>query len=186
MLIEKDITRGVMLFSGEVKERLILTPTVAAAAFKVQWKDDRAKLGNILASVTGMRAGEIMALQVQDSRQLRARGKGSEPASFFKTLKRELETLEGTHSASEVRQSVFMYVEAYYNRLRLHSALDYVVSPCPFCTSRSIGTLFLLRQKRRRWTANKIFLNVFFIQPPFVPKSPLSSSYFLCLNLESP
>jgi transposase InsO family protein len=46
--------------------------------------------------------------------------------TFFKTLKRELETLDGKHSAAEVRQSVFMYVEAYYNRLRLHSALDYV------------------------------------------------------------
>jgi putative transposase len=45
--------------------------------------------------------------------------------SFFKTLKRELETLDGKHAAEEVRQSVFMYVEAYYNRIRLHSALDY-------------------------------------------------------------
>jgi transposase InsO family protein len=45
---------------------------------------------------------------------------------FFKTLKRELETLDGKHSAAEVRQSVFMYIEAYYNRVRLHSALDYV------------------------------------------------------------
>jgi transposase InsO family protein len=46
--------------------------------------------------------------------------------SFFKTLKRELETLDGRHSAVEVRQSVFMYIEAYYNRIRMHSALDYV------------------------------------------------------------
>jgi transposase InsO family protein len=46
--------------------------------------------------------------------------------SFFKTLKGELETLEGTHTAAEVRQSVFMYLEAYYNRARLHSAPDYV------------------------------------------------------------
>jgi transposase InsO family protein len=46
--------------------------------------------------------------------------------SFFKTLKRELETLDGKHSAGEVRQSVFMYLEAYYNRVRLHSALDYL------------------------------------------------------------
>ena len=46
--------------------------------------------------------------------------------TFFKTLKRELETLDGKHSAAEVRQSVFMYIEAYYNRIRLHSALDYV------------------------------------------------------------
>jgi transposase InsO family protein len=46
--------------------------------------------------------------------------------TFFKTLKRELETLDGKHATAEVRQSVFMYVEAYYNRLRIHSTLDYV------------------------------------------------------------
>ena len=46
--------------------------------------------------------------------------------TFFKTLKRERETVDGKHSTAEVRQSVFMYVEAYYNRIRLHSALDYV------------------------------------------------------------
>jgi putative transposase len=46
--------------------------------------------------------------------------------SFFKTLKAELETLDGKHSEAEVRQSVFMYIEAYYNRVRMHSALDYV------------------------------------------------------------
>jgi transposase InsO family protein len=46
--------------------------------------------------------------------------------SCFKTLKRELETLEGKPTAREVRQSVFMYVEAYYNRIRIHSVLDSV------------------------------------------------------------
>ncbi len=46
--------------------------------------------------------------------------------SFFKTLKSELETLDGRHSEAEVRQSVFFYIEAYYNRIRMHSALDYV------------------------------------------------------------
>jgi len=46
--------------------------------------------------------------------------------SFFKTLKCELETLEGKHSEAEVRQSVFMYIESYYNRIRMHSVLDYV------------------------------------------------------------
>ena len=46
--------------------------------------------------------------------------------SFFKTLKTELETLEGKHPEAEVRQSVFMYIEAYYNRIRMHSVLDYV------------------------------------------------------------
>jgi len=46
--------------------------------------------------------------------------------SFFKTLKRELETLDGKHSEAAVRQSVFFYIEAYYNRIRMHSVLDYV------------------------------------------------------------
>ncbi len=47
--------------------------------------------------------------------------------SFFKTLKAELETLTGKFSMTEVRQSVFMYIEAYYNRVRRHSAIDYAV-----------------------------------------------------------
>ena len=46
--------------------------------------------------------------------------------SFFKTLKREVETLDGKHSEAEVRRSVFLYIEAYYNRVRMHSALDNV------------------------------------------------------------
>ena len=46
--------------------------------------------------------------------------------SFFKTLKGELETLDGRHSEGEVRQSVFLYIEVYYNRLRRHSALGNV------------------------------------------------------------
>jgi transposase InsO family protein len=45
--------------------------------------------------------------------------------SFFKTLKNELDTLDGEHSSQEIRQSVFLYIEAYYNRVRMHSALDY-------------------------------------------------------------
>jgi integrase len=65
-LIEKDISRGIMLFSGEAEERQILSPTAAAAVFRVAWKDNRAKLANMLAAVTGMRQGEIMALQIQD------------------------------------------------------------------------------------------------------------------------
>jgi transposase InsO family protein len=55
--------------------------------------------------------------------------------SFFKTLKRELETLDGKHSTAEVRAAVFMYLVAYYNRFRLHSALDYV-APDSFNSER--------------------------------------------------
>jgi transposase InsO family protein len=45
--------------------------------------------------------------------------------TFFKTLKRELETLDGKQTAQTVRVSVFEYIETYYNRTRRHSALDY-------------------------------------------------------------
>jgi integrase len=64
--IETDPTRGIMLFAGTPTERQILTPTAAAVVFRAEWKDKRAKLANEIAAVTGMRAGEIMALQVQD------------------------------------------------------------------------------------------------------------------------
>lgn len=46
--------------------------------------------------------------------------------SFFKTLKRELETLDGNHMPGEVRASLFEYIEVYYNRKRLHSVLGYL------------------------------------------------------------
>jgi len=64
--IEIDPTRGHTLFSVEDRERQILSPTAVAAAFRVVWKDQRAKVANMLASVTGMRSGEILALRFQD------------------------------------------------------------------------------------------------------------------------
>jgi transposase InsO family protein len=41
--------------------------------------------------------------------------------SFFKTLKRELETLNGTFPREKVRHDLFEYIEVYYNRIRRHS-----------------------------------------------------------------
>ncbi|MDR0323898.1 MAG: tyrosine-type recombinase/integrase, partial [Treponema sp.] len=64
--ITVDPTRGHTMFSGEKKKRNILTMTSAAAVFKVDWSDERSKLANMLAAVTGMRNGEIVALQFQD------------------------------------------------------------------------------------------------------------------------
>ena len=64
--IEIDPTRGHLLFSGEKQKRNILTPAVASAIFKIEWKNDMAKLANMLASITGMRNGEIIALRFQD------------------------------------------------------------------------------------------------------------------------
>jgi integrase len=65
-MIDKDVTQGITWFSGKAAERQILTPELAATIFKVQWKDERARLANMLAMVTGMRAEEIQGLRVQD------------------------------------------------------------------------------------------------------------------------
>lgn len=48
--------------------------------------------------------------------------------SFFKTLKREL-VCEKYKTREAARQEVFKYIELYYNRQRMHSALGYS-APC--------------------------------------------------------
>jgi len=45
--------------------------------------------------------------------------------SFLDALRRELEGLYGEHPAAWARQSVFMHIEAYYNRVRAHSTIDH-------------------------------------------------------------
>jgi transposase InsO family protein len=45
--------------------------------------------------------------------------------SFFKTLKREVEELDGRTSRRKVKGAVFEYIEVYYNRKRLHSRNGY-------------------------------------------------------------
>lgn len=51
--------------------------------------------------------------------------------SFFSTLKRELASLGIHASRDQARQAIFEYVEVFYNRQRLHSALGYL-SPAEF------------------------------------------------------
>ena len=46
--------------------------------------------------------------------------------SFFKTLKREVDELDGRTSRSKVRSAIFEYIEVYYNRIRLHSRNGYI------------------------------------------------------------
>ena len=47
--------------------------------------------------------------------------------SFFKTLKWELDILNGKHTKQEVKSGVFEYIEMYYNRRRRHSAIGYAI-----------------------------------------------------------
>ncbi|MDR2966068.1 MAG: site-specific integrase [Treponema sp.] len=65
-LIDDNIGAGLTMFSGEDAERAILTPEIAKSLFTQIWIDERARLANMLAMVTGMRAGEIQGLRVQD------------------------------------------------------------------------------------------------------------------------
>lgn len=46
--------------------------------------------------------------------------------SFFKTLKRELVEERSYGTRDEARQDIFKYIELYYNRVRMHSTLDYM------------------------------------------------------------
>lgn len=65
-IIDRDVTSGIVTFSNDVKERKILTLEVAELLFGTEWKDERSKLANLIAMLTGMRAGEILALRKQD------------------------------------------------------------------------------------------------------------------------
>jgi transposase InsO family protein len=46
---------------------------------------------------------------------------------FFKTLKAEVDKVEGRHTKEEVRVEVFEDMELYYNKRRRHSALGYAI-----------------------------------------------------------
>jgi transposase InsO family protein len=56
--------------------------------------------------------------------------------SFFHTLKTELVNHEHYRTRDEARASLFEYIEAFYNRQRLHSALGYM-SPDAFERART-------------------------------------------------
>src|SRR5215469_10105811 len=56
---------------GAVMKTKLRTPAIldrkdAAAVFQVPWHNERARLANLLAAVTGMRCGEIQALRFKD------------------------------------------------------------------------------------------------------------------------
>jgi putative transposase len=51
--------------------------------------------------------------------------------SFFSTLKTELLHRQNWHNQAQVRLAIFDYIETFYNRRRLHSALNYQ-SPAEF------------------------------------------------------
>jgi integrase len=65
-LINEDPTIGVTAYATKLKKRGVLSPEEAAAIFRLEWKDERVKLGNRVAATTGLRVGEILALRRED------------------------------------------------------------------------------------------------------------------------
>ncbi len=66
-IIKTDPSIGLRKFSGTAQKRGILTDKEVNTLFTDGiWKDPKVRLANILASVSGLRNGEILALQVQD------------------------------------------------------------------------------------------------------------------------
>lgn len=65
-MVEKDFTLGYERYSGEARERRVITPEMAAGLFSEAWKDERARLANLVSFVTGIRSGEVRGLQCRD------------------------------------------------------------------------------------------------------------------------
>ena len=65
-LTDRDVTAGIVSFSGESKKKKILTKEAAELLFSVKWSDEKAELANLVSMLTGMRAGEVLALRKQD------------------------------------------------------------------------------------------------------------------------
>ena len=65
-LIGSNPAAGLVKFSGAAAKRGVLTEQEVQQLFAKPWVDERAWLGNILAMSTGLRAGEVLAVQVRD------------------------------------------------------------------------------------------------------------------------
>jgi integrase len=65
-IIATSPAEGLRKFSGSSEKRGILTPEQVVRLFSVKWNDRRARVGNLVAMTTGLRAGEVVALRRED------------------------------------------------------------------------------------------------------------------------
>ena len=65
-LIPRSPAEGLMTFAGKAAKRGVLSDDEVQALFALPWRDEHSKIGNMLAMSTGLRAGEILALQFSD------------------------------------------------------------------------------------------------------------------------
>ncbi len=64
--LTSDPSVGLRKFAGQQTKRGILSEEETRKLFSVAWDDNRARIGNLLAMTTGARAGEILALRIED------------------------------------------------------------------------------------------------------------------------
>lgn len=65
-LISSNPAENLRKFSGKAEKRGVVSPAEARSLFALRWEDDRAYVANLVAATTGLRAGEIAALRLQD------------------------------------------------------------------------------------------------------------------------
>jgi integrase len=65
-ILIKNPALGIELLAGDSRERGILAPAELEALFQKDWPDERSKTASILASVSGMRLSEVVALRIDD------------------------------------------------------------------------------------------------------------------------
>jgi integrase/predicted DNA-binding transcriptional regulator AlpA len=65
-IIAENPAKNFEFFSGKGRKRGVLTPQEAAKLFSICWKDERVKIGSMLAMTTGCRLGEVRALRKSD------------------------------------------------------------------------------------------------------------------------
>jgi integrase len=68
-IIPANPATGLKNFQITNEERGVLTEAEAAAVFAVDWKDKRAFVASLVASTTGARQGEILALRLSDIKE---------------------------------------------------------------------------------------------------------------------
>jgi len=129
------------LFNREIvgwsmRKRITRDIVIAALAMAIQRK--RPHKGLIFHSDRGSQyaSHEFRRLLEKHSIIQSMSGKGNcydnaVTESLFHTLKTELVYFEKYRTRAEARQSIFEYIEIFYNRVRRHSALGYV-SPVDF------------------------------------------------------
>jgi integrase len=64
--IAEDVTKYLPTFSAKMKERGVLSPEEATTLFSLNWPNKQNFLINLVAMATGLRLGEILALQMND------------------------------------------------------------------------------------------------------------------------